>query len=88
MRIILFLLILAVVAVIAAIATGYVNINQTRSAKVPQVSTGNGVTATGGQTPAFDVETGSVKVQVENKNVKLPTLQVEPANSGTDQNSN
>lgn len=88
MRVILFVLILAVVAVIAAVATGYLNISQTRPAKVPQVSAENGVTATGGQTPAFDVETGSVKVEVQEKNVKVPTLKVEPPTSEANQNAN
>jgi hypothetical protein len=65
-----------------------VDINQTRSAKAPEVSAaGNGVTATGGQTPAFDVETGSVTVGSENKTVKVPTLKVEPAGNSTDANS-
>lgn len=86
MRVILFLLILAVLAVIAAVATGYVDINQTRPAKVPQVSTDNGVTAIGGQAPAFDVETGSVKVEVQDRNVKVPTLTVEPASSEAEAN--
>ena len=88
MRVILFVLILAVVAVIAAVATGYLNISQTRPAKVPQVSAANGVTATGGQTPAFDVETGSVKVEVQEKNVKVPTLKVEPPASNANQAAN
>ena len=83
MRVILFLLILGVVAVIAAVASGYLNVSQTQPAKVPQVSTENGVTATGGQPPSFDVQTGSVKIQVEEKNVKVPTLKVEPAEANT-----
>ncbi len=88
MRAILFLLILAVVAIIAAVATGLVDINQTRSAKVPEVSAaGNGGTATGGQTPAFDVETGSVTVGSENKTVKVPTLKVEPAGGNAADNN-
>jgi len=88
-RAILFVLILAVLVIIAAIATGFVNINQTRPARAPDVSaTGNGVSAKGGQAPAFDVETGSVKVGTENKSVKLPTIKVEPANgNSSDANS-
>jgi hypothetical protein len=63
MRAILFVLIVAILAVIAGVATGFVDINQIRGAKAPQVSVvHNGVTAKGGQAPAFDVETGSVKV--------------------------
>ena len=57
------ILIVAVIIVIAAMATGFLKISQTREAKAPQVTaTRNGVTAKGGQAPAFDVETGSVKV--------------------------
>jgi hypothetical protein len=88
MRVILFLLIVGIVAVIAAISTGYVNVSQTRPAKAPQVSTANGVRATGGQTPSFDVQTGSVKVEVEEKNVKVPTLKVEPAQAGSTTEAN
>ncbi len=78
MRAILFILIIAVLVVIAGIATGFLNINQIRSARAPQISTtGNGVTAKGGQAPAFDVETGSVKVGTKQATVKVPALVVE-----------
>jgi len=63
MRAILLILIIAVLAIIVAIATGFLNINQIRGARTPEISTtSNGVVAKGGQAPAFDVETGSVKV--------------------------
>jgi hypothetical protein len=79
MRAILLVLIIAVLAIIVAIATGFLDINQIRGAKAPQISaTGNGVMAKGGQAPAFDVETGSVKVGARNSTVKVPTLQVVP----------
>ena len=78
MRAILLILILAVVAVIAAVATGFVDINQTRSAEVPAVATTeNGVTAKGGQAPAFDIETGSVAVGTSEANVTLPKVTVQ-----------
>ena len=78
MRAILFVLIIAVLVVIAGIVTGFLNINQIRDAKAPQISTsGNGVTAKGGQAPAFDVETGSVKVGTKQRNVNVPALVVE-----------
>lgn len=78
MRAILFFLIIAIFVVIAGIATGFLNINQIRGAKAPQISaTGNGVTAKGGQAPAFDVETGSVKVGTKEKMVRVPALEVE-----------
>jgi hypothetical protein len=78
MRAVLLVLIVLVLAVLAAIATGFLDINQIRGAQAPQVSaTHNGVTAKGGQAPAFDVETGSVKVGSTQKTVKVPTLSVE-----------
>jgi len=82
MRAILLVLILAVVALIVLFATGLLDINQTRPAEVPAVSvTGNGVTAAGGQTPAFDVETGTVSVGSNQTNVTLPvpSVRVNPA---------
>ena len=80
MRAILLILILAVLALIVAVATGLINLNMTRGAQVPTVSaTGNGVTAKGGQTPAFAIETGSVKVGSKEATVKVPTLSVDRA---------
>jgi hypothetical protein len=79
MRAVLFILILAIVAILIAVGTGFLDINQIRGAKVPQVAaTSNGVVAKGGQAPAFDVETGSVKVGTTQTTVKVPTLKVEP----------
>jgi hypothetical protein len=79
MRAVLLILIIAVVAIIVAIASGFVDINQVRGAKAPEVSaTRSGVTAQGGQTPAFDVETGSVKVGSKEATVKVPRLEVQP----------
>jgi hypothetical protein len=72
-RTIFFILILAVLALIAAIATGFLDVRQTQSAQVPEISaSGNGVTATGGQAPSFDVETGSVSVGTKPANVAVP----------------
>ena len=83
MRTLILILILIVLALIAAIATGFLNISQTREARVPEVSTtGDGVTATGGQAPAFDVQTGTVSVGTQPANVTVPVPQVtvnEPA---------
>jgi hypothetical protein len=78
MRAVLLVLIIAVVALIVAIATGFLDINQTRGAKAPQVSASqNGVTAAGGQAPAFDIETGQVKVGAKSATVKVPTIEVQ-----------
>jgi hypothetical protein len=82
MRAIILILILAVVGLIVLVATGLLDINQTQPAEAPQVSvTENGVTAKGGQAPAFDVETGTVSVGSEpaNVTVAVPTVQVNPA---------
>ncbi|HET9810908.1 MAG TPA: hypothetical protein VFP53_04345 [Sphingomicrobium sp.] len=79
MRTILLILIVAVVGLLIAVATGFLNITQTRSAEAPQISAqGKGVTARGGQSPAFDVETGSVSIGTKKTNVVVPTLQVVP----------
>ena len=77
MRAVILVLVVLILAVIAAIATGFVDINQIRGAKAPDISaTRNGVTARGGQAPAFAVETGSVKVGTTNATVKVPKLEV------------
>ena len=78
MRAVLLILILAVVAVIAAVATGMIDISQTREARAPEISaTTNGITASGGQSPAFQVETGSVQVGTGETNVTTPTVRIE-----------
>jgi hypothetical protein len=79
MRTAILILIVAVVALIIAIQTGFLDITQTRGAEAPQISAdGNGVTATGGQTPAFEVETGKVAVGTQERTVQVPTVQVQP----------
>ena len=78
MRALIFIVIIAVLAIIAALATGFLSISQIRGGQAPQVATtGNGISAKGGQAPAFDVQTGSVKVGSKDANVKVPTLVVE-----------
>ena len=80
MRPLLLILMIAVVALLVALASGFLKLSQTREAKAPEVSTtSNGVTAKGGQAPAFDVETGSVKVGTRQTTVKVPALVVEKA---------
>ena len=79
MRAIILILILAVVVILAGVGTGFIDIDQIRGAKAPNVSTTeNGVVAKGGQTPAFDVETGSVTVGAKDATVKVPQVQVNP----------
>jgi hypothetical protein len=78
MRALILILIVAIIVIIAAVATGFLNVSQIRGGKAPEVTaTRNGVTASGGQPPAFDVETGSVKVGTKETTVKVPTLVVQ-----------
>jgi hypothetical protein len=80
MRAVILVLILIVVAAIVLIASGLVDINQVRGARAPNIdASSNGVTASGGQAPAFDVETGTVSVGTRDANVKVPSLTVNPA---------
>ena len=80
MRAILLVLILAVVAIIALVATGLIDIRQIRGARAPDLSaSSNGLTASNGQAPAFDIETGSVSVGTRDAKVKVPALRVNPA---------
>ena len=80
MRAVLLVLILAVVAIIVAVASGFLDINQIRGARAPDIDASrNGVSATGGQAPAFDIETGSVAVGTRDATVKVPAVKVNPA---------
>jgi len=87
MRAVILILILAVIVLIVAIASGLIDITQTRSAAAPDLqANGSGVTATGGQTPAFEVETGKIAVGSQDKNVtvKVPQIKVErPSDANT-----
>lgn len=77
MRTVFLILIVAVLALIAAVATGFLDISQTREAEVPRISANeSGVTASGGQAPAFDVQTGTVSVGAQPANVTIPVPQV------------
>jgi len=81
MRSIIVILILGVVGLIAAIHFGLVDISQSRPAALPQVEAKDGtIRAQGGQTPAFDVATGSVQIERKETTVGVPkmTVQTEP----------
>ena len=83
MRALILILIVVILLIIAAVATGFLNISQIRGVKAPEITASrNGVTAKGGQPPAFDVETGSVKVGTKETTVKVPALVVQrPGNN-------
>lgn len=62
--------VIAVLAVIAAFAFGLIDINQTREMKAPDVQ------VSGGQTPAFDVDTAKVNVGTKTTDVTVPKVDV------------
>ena len=81
MRSVILILIIGVIAIIGAIQFGLVDISQSRPAALPQVEAEGGkITARGGQTPAFDVATGSVGVTRKETTVGVPkvTIQADP----------
>jgi len=61
-----------VLLVVAAFAFGLVNIDQTRQAIAPTVK----LETTGGQAPAFDVNTAKVDVGSKTETIKTPTIDV------------
>ncbi len=66
--------VLVIVAlVVAAFAFGLIDIDQTKSLKAPEVS------VTGGQAPAFDVDTATVDVGTKKEVIEVPTVNVTPA---------
>jgi len=87
MRAVIFILIVIVAALLVGVWSGFLDISQTRPAQAPDVSVNeSGVAASGGQTPAFDVETGSVAVGTKAANVTVPTVRVNPPEA-LDQNA-
>ena len=86
MRRIIMVLIIAIVALIAAIQLNLLSFKQDRPAAVPGVEvTSNGITATGGQTPTFGVETGTVAVGTRNATVAVPVPTLEVRGPGDSQ---
>ena len=81
MRAVFLILIVAVVALIVAVLTGMVKLPMTQPAVAPSVSVENGqIIARPGQTPAFDVQTGSVEVG-SGKTVAVPKVEIQPSDT-------
>jgi uncharacterized protein (DUF58 family) len=79
MRAVLLILILGIVVLIALFASGLVDVSQTREARAPQVEAVDGsIRAQAGQSPAFEVQTGSVEVGTREANVAVPKVEVKP----------
>ena len=83
MRGILLILILVVVVAIGAIATGFINLNTVQPAQAPSVAAEDGkLRVQPGQTPKIQVETGQVAIGTGEATVKVPRLEVRPADGG------
>ena len=86
MRKIFLLLIVAVLAVIVAIKLNLVSFMQTVPAQAPGVQvTSNGITASGGQAPKFEVRAGTVEVGTRTANVAVPVPTISVNNPGANQ---
>lgn len=79
MRAVLLVFIIAVFVIVIAMASGFISVSRIRGQAPQIVATANGVSAKGGQAPAFDVETGSVKVGSAPTTMNMPTLEIQKA---------
>lgn len=70
-------LLIVVALVVAAFAFGLIDIDQTRSAKLPDVE----VETKGGQAPKFDVDTADVDVGSKKETIEVPTIDVDRADN-------
>ena len=70
--------IVAAVLIVAAFAFGWIDIDQTKETKLPEVA------VQGGQAPAFDVDTAKVKVGSETTSVPVPKVDVSTEKVGVD----
>lgn len=71
-RTVLILLAIAALVLLVLFATGFLNVNQTQEARLPDVD----VSAEGGQAPAFDVDSKEVVVGTTESNVSVPDVDV------------
>jgi hypothetical protein len=69
MRALLVLVGIAALVVLAGMATGFINIDQTRTASLPRIE--------GGQAPEFKADVGKIDLGTENKTVTVPTIDVQ-----------
>lgn len=83
MRAILLILILLVVVAIGAIATGFINLNTVQPAQSPTVVAEDGkLKVQAGQPPKLQVDTGQVAIGTGEATVRVPRLEVRPADGG------
>lgn len=65
-------IVIIVALVVAAFAFGLINVDQVREAKVPDIK----VETSGGQAPAFDIDTAKINVGETETAVDVPTVDV------------
>ncbi len=65
-------IIVIVALVIAAFAFGLISIDQVREARAPDVK----LETSGGQAPAFDIQTAKIAIGRKQENVKVPTVDI------------
>jgi len=79
-RTVLILLAIAALVLLVLFATGILDMNQTKEAKLPDVD----VSASGGQAPAFDVDAKEVVVGTTETNVSVPDVDVDTKETTVD----
>lgn len=81
MRTFLIAAIILVVIAIFVIASPFVNVTQNEAGSPPSIEAGDdGITATAGEAPSFEVETGSVKMGDD-------SIEIETADAGDDEST-
>lgn len=74
MRALLIIVGVIVLALIAALVFGFIDVDQTQSAHLPEVE------VNGGQAPEFNADVGRVDVGTEKRTIEVPTIDVQRAN--------
>ena len=78
MRAILVLLGIVALVALAGIVTGFINVDQTRTAQLPHLE--------GGQAPVFHADMGKIDVGTEKKTIDVPKVSVQkPGDNSTAQ---
>ena len=68
MRALLVLLGIAALVILAGMATGFINIDQTQTARLPRIE--------GGQAPEFKADVGKIDVGTERKTIEVRSVDV------------
>ena len=69
MRALLVLVGIAALVILAGMATGFINIDQTRTAQLPRLE--------GGQAPEFKADVAKIGVGTETKTIEVPKVEVQ-----------